>query len=219
MDGFAFLPRDHGWLFGMTYLAETAMLIGDARRAAEIEQRLAPYGDRMGFARERSAPDRSTVFAGSSPRSRDGTTRRSSFSRTLSAMRSGWGRGLWAVRSNVDRARVLVQRHRPGDRALARELVEAHWRRVGPLAFGDRAGGSGGRGVAGHGGVGRVRTSRSSDAPHGHVPARRRRVVDRRRADRPASAQQRPLYLSRLIAKPGREIHALDLCRTGSRGG
>ena len=67
VDGFAFLPRDHGWLFGMTYLAETALLLGDARRAAEIEQLLAPYADRMGFASGRSAPDRSTAFEGCSP--------------------------------------------------------------------------------------------------------------------------------------------------------
>ena len=50
VGGFAFLPRDHGWLFGMSYLAETAILVGDAQRAAEIERLLAPYADRMGFA-------------------------------------------------------------------------------------------------------------------------------------------------------------------------
>ena len=32
-----------------TYLAETAMLIGDPERAAEIEGLLAPYTDRIGF--------------------------------------------------------------------------------------------------------------------------------------------------------------------------
>ena len=50
VGGFAFLPRDHGWLFGMSYLAETAILLGDAQRAGEIERLLAPYADRMGFA-------------------------------------------------------------------------------------------------------------------------------------------------------------------------
>ena len=109
----------------MTYLAETALLIGDARRAADIEQRLAPYSDRMGFASGEvsSGPvDRVrgllAAFAG-----RYGEAIELLEDAERDAERVG--ARLWAVRSSVDRARVLVERDEPGDRALARDLIEA----------------------------------------------------------------------------------------------
>ena len=65
---FAFLPRDHGWLFGMTYLAETAILIGDAQRAAEIDELLRPVrqpnGVRLGRGQLRTRRPRSGAARG-----------------------------------------------------------------------------------------------------------------------------------------------------------
>ena len=124
VGGFAFLPRDHGWLFGMSYLAETAILIGDAQRAGEIERLLAPYADRMGFASGEvsSGPvDRIrgllAAFAG---RHDEAVVLLENAERDAGQK----GARLWVVRSSVDRARVLVARDGPGDRAVARDLVE-----------------------------------------------------------------------------------------------
>jgi hypothetical protein len=42
-DGCSMLPFDQEWLFGMSFLAETAGLVGDADAAAALYERLAPY--------------------------------------------------------------------------------------------------------------------------------------------------------------------------------
>ena len=219
VDGFAFLPRDHGWLFGMTYLAETALLLGDARRAAEIEQLLSPYADRMGFASGEisSGPvDRVrgllAAFAGRHDEAivllehagRDATRK---------------GARLWAVRSSVDRARVLVERDKPGDRGVARSLVNEALdacRELGLPAI-ERAA----RDVAASLGTGESVASAPPGGPTGRTATFRRdgdvwsigsdRIVRLRHS-------KGLFYLSRLIAEPGREFHALDLVGQGAAG-
>ena len=187
--GFTFLPRDHGWLFGMTYLAETAILVGDAQRAAEIERLLAPYADRMGFCS-------GEVSSGPVDRVRGllaALAGRHDEAVVLleNAERDAWAKGarLWAVRSSVDRARVLVERDKSGDRGVARRLVdEALWSRAG---FGNRARGWTPWRVAGHGGVRRVRASRRPDQVRTATFRRDGDVVDRKRSDCPASSTAR----------------------------
>jgi hypothetical protein len=213
VDGFAFLPRDHGWLFGMTYLAETALLLGDARRAAEIERLLAPYADRMGFASGEisSGPvdrvrGRLAAFAG-----RHGEALVLLENAEGDAARKG--ARLWAVRSSVDRARVLVERDGPGDRAVAGDLIEAALvacRSLGLPAIEREA-----RAVEASLGVAEpsIVTPRR-DALAGRTATLRRdgdvwsiggdRIVQLRHSKGLS-------YLARLIAEPGREFHALDL--------
>jgi hypothetical protein len=216
MDGFAFLPRDHGWLFGMTYLAETALLIGDARRAAEIERLLAPYAGRMGFGSGEvsSGPvDRVrgllAAFAGRPDeallllKNAEGEAARK-------------GARLWAVRSSVERALVLVQRDGSGDRALAQELVAAALetcRALGLPAIEREA-----RGVAGSLGEDQPPAAAREPAPVRSATFRRdgdvwsiggERVVQLRHSKGLA-------YLARLISQPGREFHALDLAGEGA---
>ena len=154
VGGFAFLPRDHGWLFGMSYLAETAILLGDAQRAGEIERLLAPYADRMGFASGEvsSGPvDRIrgllAAFAG---RHDEAVVLLENAERDAGQK----GARLWVVRSSVDRARVLVARDGPGDRA-----------------------GGTGPGRIGAGGVSRARPSRNR--ARGQGPSRRRSIRTR----------------------------------------
>ena len=192
VGGFAFLPRDHGWLFGMSYLAETAILLGDAQRAGEIERLLAPYADRMGFASGEvsSGPvDRIrgllAAFAG---RHDEAVVLLENAERDAGQK----GARLWVVRSSVDRARVLVERDGPGDREVARDLVDsalAACRALGLPAIEREA-----RAVAAM-----LDLDPRAAAPvvggfagraDGDIPSGRRCVVDRNGSDRPASAQQ-----------------------------
>ena len=219
--GFAFLPRDHGWLLGMTCLGETAMLIGDAGRAAEVERYLAPYGHRIGFVSGEvsSGPvdrtrGRLAAFAG---RHEEAIELLEDAERDATEM----GARLWAVRSSVDRARVLVGRDRPGDRALARELIDAALaasRALGMTAIEREA-----REVeASLGGPDR-RPATSASAPAAVRTATFRRDGDVWSIGGERIVQLRHskglAYLARLISEPGREFHALDLAGQGNGGG
>ena len=220
VGGFAFLPRDHGWLFGMTYLAETALLLGDARHAEEVERLLAPYADRMGFASGEvsSGPvDRVrgllAAFAGR-------------YSEAIELLEDAErdaervGARLWAVRSTVDRAQVLVERDEPGDRALARDLIEAALptcRALGLAAIERQA-----RAVEDS-----LDSDRRPVVSVSSPSLGARRATFRRDGEVWSIGSERIvrlrhskglLYLSRLIAEPGREFHVLDLVRRGAVG-
>jgi hypothetical protein len=200
----------------MTYLAETAVLLGDARRAAMIERLLTPYRDRMGFGS-------GEVSSGPVERVRgllalmDGR-HDEALELIENAERDATRKGarLWTVRSNVDRARVLLARDRPGDGAAARQLVDealAACRALGLTAIEREA-----RAVA----------AVLDGAPQRAEPAAagERRATFRRNGDVWSIGGERIIqlrhskglmYLSRLIAEPGREFHALDLAGPGGR--
>jgi hypothetical protein len=195
------------------------LLLGDARRTAEIEQLLAPYADRMGFASGEisSGPvDRVrgllAAFAG---RHDEALVLLENAGRD--AVRKG--ARLWAVRSSVERARVLVERDKPGDRGVAQSLVDAALvacRELGLPAI-ERAA----RDVAASLNTGE---SVASAPPEGPT---RRTATFRRDGDVWSIGGERIvrlrhskglLYLSRLLAEPGREFHALDLVGQGTVG-
>ena len=220
VGGFAFLPRDHGWLFGMSYLAETAILLGDAQRAGEIERLLAPYADRMGFASGEvsSGPvDRIrgllAAFAG---RYDEAVVLLQNAERDAGQK----GARLWVVRSRVDRARVLVARDGPGDRAVARDLVESALvacRALGLPAIEREA-----RAVAAA-----LDLDQHGAKPASAASPAARTATIRRDGDVWSIGTDRIVrlrdsrglqYLSRLIAEPGREFHALDLVGQGVVG-
>ena len=220
VGGFAFLPRDHGWLFGMSYLAETAILLGDAQRAGEIERLLAPYADRMGFASGEvsSGPvDRIRGLLAAMATRYDEALELFERAERDAARK---GARLWAVRSSVDRARVLVARDGPGDRALARELVDAALARCRALGL-----------PAIEREAREVESVLDQDprvvqAAPKPSPGRRTATFQRDGevwsigTDRIVRLRHSKglLYLSRLIAEPGREFHALDLVGQGSVG-
>ncbi|HSK52599.1 MAG TPA: AAA family ATPase, partial [Clostridia bacterium] len=213
--GFAFLPRDHGWLFGMTYLAETALLIGDTTRAAEIERLLAPFSERIGFGSGEvsSGPVDRVRGLLASMAGRHGEAVELLEDAERDAVRKG--ARLWAVRSSVDRARVLVRRDGPGDRALARELVDAALatcRALGLPAIEREA-----RAVEASLGPDRQ--------PGATAPASFRSATFRRNGDVWSIGGERIVqlrhskglaYLAKLLSEPGREFHALDLAGDGA---
>ncbi len=122
-DDFAFLPRDLGWPFGMVFLGETALLLGDRPRAADTASALLPYGELFATA--------SGVFpAGPVGRmlgllAADAGQLDEALERLDRATRAcaRTGSRLWETRSIVERANILVRRGRPGDRDLARQLL------------------------------------------------------------------------------------------------
>jgi len=216
VDDFAFLPRDHGWLFGMTYLAETAVLLGDAERAATIERMLTPYENRMGFGSGEvsSGPvERVRGLLASMAGRRD-----EALELLENAERDATRKGarLWAVRSNVDRARVLVARDRPGDRAAARQLVDEALRACRALGLSaiEREARAVAAMLDGEPQLGEPATAAAPRATF-----RRNGDVWSIGGDRIVQLRHSKglLYLSRLIAEPGREFHALDLAGQGGR--
>jgi hypothetical protein len=218
IDDFAFLPRDHGWLFGMTYLAETALLIGDVRRAALIERFLAPYSGRFGTGSGEvsSGPvDRVRGLLAAFAERHDEAIELLAHAERDSRRK---GARLWAVRSSVDRARVLVDRDRPGDLVLARSLVDAALatcRSLGLPAIEREA-------LA-------VMASLRPGADRGAPASAPSPVVGsatfRREGDVWSIGRDRMVrlrhskglaYLATLLAEPGREFHALDLANEGA---
>ena len=181
---------------------------------------LTPYADRMGFASGEvsSGPiDRVrgllAAFAG---RHAEAVVLLENAERD--AVRKG--ARLWAVRSSVDRAAVLVARDGPGDRAVARDLIDAALaacRALGLPAIEREA-----RAVAAtlaQDTRAAEPASASAVAPAGRTATFRRdgdvwsigseRIVQLRHS-------KGLLYLSRLLAEPGREFHALDLVGQGT---
>jgi non-specific serine/threonine protein kinase len=122
------------------------------------------------------------------------------------------------VRSNVDLARVLVERDGPGDRARARELVEAALaacRALGLPAIEREAravaaalDGESQPAVAAASGAGAVRSA--TFRRDGDVWSIGGERIVRLRHSKGLT------YLARLIAEPGREFHALDLVGQGT---
>jgi hypothetical protein len=218
-DGFAFLPRDHGWLFGMTYLAETAILLGDTHRAAEIERLLAPYAGRMGLASGEVSSGPVDRARGLLAAYRGANDEAIDLLEAAERVAVEMGARLWAVRSSVERAGVLVVRDGPGDRARARELVEAALptcRALGLTAIERDA-------MAVAASLDLDSRSRAA-AP----PAALRSAIFRRDGDVWSIGGERIVqlrhskgleYLAKLVAEPGREFHALDLAGQGSVGG
>jgi DNA-binding SARP family transcriptional activator/tetratricopeptide (TPR) repeat protein len=123
-EGFAVLPFDQEWLYGMSMLAETAALVGDADRAEVLYGLLVPWG---AF----NAADVSEGFRGSvsrylgvlavtSGRSEDGALHFEEALRLNEAM----GARPWLAYTQHDYARLLLARDAPSDRARALELLE-----------------------------------------------------------------------------------------------
>ena len=122
--GFAALPFDEEWLVSMGLLAQTAVALGDRRRAESVYRRLEPYGDRVAV----SYPE---VTTGSI--ARDLGLLAAAMERWDTAVRhyeqalevnERIGARPWLAHTQSDLASTLDVRAAPGDAQRARDLRE-----------------------------------------------------------------------------------------------
>jgi len=122
-DGFAALPFDQEWLYGMSLLAETAAFVDDTDSAAVLYGLLVPW---EAF----NAVDLSEGFRGAVSRylgilaatmGRCDDAQRH-FEDAL-AMNERMGARPWLAYTQNDYARMLIARNRPGDHESAHELL------------------------------------------------------------------------------------------------
>jgi eukaryotic-like serine/threonine-protein kinase len=120
---FAAVPFDQEWLFGMSFLAETTALIGDADSASVLYELLLPYhalnaadwpeGIRGAVSRYLG------LLAATMSRWDDGADH---YEHALE-LNSTMGMKLWVSHTQLDYARLLSERCASGDRARAESLL------------------------------------------------------------------------------------------------
>jgi tetratricopeptide (TPR) repeat protein len=205
-EDFATLPRNDDWLFSLCLLADVAREVGDAQSATSIYELLLPYADR-------NAVNPPAACVGSVHRSLAVTAalmeRWSEAERHFSAAlraNSEMGARPWVAHTSLNWAEALLRRDGPGDRERAGELAAQ------AAAIGR--------------GLGMVRTLAraelfADDGIGDAVATSIRPSLFRREGEYWAIAYEGDAfrlkdskglrYLGRLLAEPGRELHALDL--------
>jgi eukaryotic-like serine/threonine-protein kinase len=124
-DGFAALPFDQEWLYGMSLLTETCAFLSDRDRAAVLYGLLLPYA---AF----NAVDVGEGFMGSASRylgllasTRARWVDAARHFEDALAMNESMGARPWLAHTQQDYARMLLARDGPGDREHGRELADA----------------------------------------------------------------------------------------------
>lgn len=218
-NGYAEIPFDWGWVFAMTFLGETAVILGRVDRGREIEALLRPYAGTIGSASgEGSSGPVSRMLgllAALDGRLDEGLDRLQDAARESARM----GATLWETRIAVERAAMLVERRRPGDVELAKELLDGAKRtsrELGLIAI-DHDADAVETALLG------ATTIRDPDASPPPGPDTAPAVAEfRREGETWAIRFGRTFrlrdskglrYLKVLLAEPGREFHALDLVR------
>jgi tetratricopeptide (TPR) repeat protein len=215
-DGFAWLPFDNEWLFGMSFLPEVASFLGDAGRAQALHHLLAPYAHLNAF----SPPE---LCRGSVARpaglAAAGAGRWDEAERLLEeavAAHDRMGARPWAAQSRQDLAEMLAARDGPGDRDRAADLLRAavaEARALGMSVLVRRA----------ETALGDLRADEQAPVPGSAASP----CVFRREGEYWSIAYQgRGIrlrdtkglrYIHRLLTEPGRELHVAELTG-GNRG-
>ena len=124
-DGFATLPFDQEWLYGMSLLAETSALLDDTATASVLYASLVPWA-------ALNAAEHPEGFRGSAARYLGllATTTKRLENAELHfedavAMNANMGARPWLAHTQFDYARMLLARDEPRDRAKAEELRDA----------------------------------------------------------------------------------------------
>lgn len=136
-DRFAALPCDQEWLYGLSLLAETAALLGDAGSAAVLYDLLGPWADRnvVDVAEGmRGSVSRYLGLLAATLKRWDEAQRH--FEHAL-AGNEKMGARAWVARTQEDYAATLLARGESGDRDRALELAAAAregWRSMGVSA-------------------------------------------------------------------------------------
>ncbi len=219
-DGFATLPRNDDWIFGVSLLAEVSHWLDEAVYADLSYEALVPFSERLAFtppgACAGSVARPLGILAGRTDRWSDAEHH---FEQALNR-HAAMGARPWVARTACDWAEMLINRGRPCDRERAKTLLEralssAH--SLGMTALEART-----KTLA----KGATRR-RVADPPKTAVQIASATVF-RRDGEYWSIAYERDVfrlrdskglrYLARLLGEPGRELHALDLV-AGERPG
>jgi hypothetical protein len=123
-DGFDALPRDANWLIAVTLLAEVCGALGDAERAGELHELLAPYAGRnvlVGRAAScNGSASRLLGILASALGRWDEAERRFADARKMHVR---MGARPWLARTELAWAEMLLSRGAPGDHRVARERL------------------------------------------------------------------------------------------------
>jgi tetratricopeptide (TPR) repeat protein len=218
-DGFAALPRNDDWIFEMCLLAEVSRWVDDAMHADLVYEALIPFTGRNAV----TPPGACTgsvarplgIVAGCTGRWSDAERH---FEQALERHATMRARP-WVARTAYDWAEMLVHRGRPRDRERAEELLERALetaRELGMSALEAQV-----TSLAKDAATGPVRVTPKTPAPSANPAAFRREgeywsIAYEGGAFRLKDSKGLR-YLARVLALPGREIHALDLV-AGERG-
>jgi DNA-binding SARP family transcriptional activator len=124
-DGFAALPFDQEWLFGVSLLAETAVVLQDDAAAAVLDELLAPWDQfNVSDAGEGIRGAVSRYLGLLAAMSRDWERAERQFEHAI-AMNTRMGLRPWLAHTQRDLARMLLARAAPGDNGRASELLGA----------------------------------------------------------------------------------------------
>jgi tetratricopeptide (TPR) repeat protein len=211
-DDFAAIYPDSEWLYGMSLASEACARLGAASAAATLYERLAPYAGShaVGLAEgSQGAVDRYLgLLASTLGRLDDAISHLSNGQRVNEAM----GARPWVAHCQHDLADVLRQRDAPGDRSRAAahdRAAMATATQLGMTALADRIGGEAVAADATSASAGPIATfRREGEYWSVEFQGDAFRIRD--------SKGMR--HLARLLASPGREIHALELARIESGG-
>ena len=122
-NGFATVPFDEAWLVSLSFLAETARVLGDAERASVLYDRLLPYGDRVAVSHAEISTGSVSrylgILAATTARWNDAEDH---FEAALE-MNRRIGARPWLAHTQHDYARMLMARDKPGDGDRELELV------------------------------------------------------------------------------------------------
>jgi class 3 adenylate cyclase/tetratricopeptide (TPR) repeat protein len=200
------LPVNNEWLFSLGFLVDVANVLRDAERAETLYQLLAPYADRNA-----STPDYIATGSVSRPLAVAASVverwseAENHFGAALRA-NSEMGAHPWVARTNLDWAEALLKRDAPADCERAADFAGEAGRiarNLGMLVLAARA------------------EAIVKDGVPPAAPMRLRPSLFRREGEYWAIAYEGDAfrlkdskglrYLARLLAEPGREVHALDL--------
>ena len=210
-DGFVALYPDSEWLFGMSFASEACVLLRDASRAETLYERLEPYAGRHAVAiaeGSRGAIDRYLgLLAATLGRLDDAANHLTN----AIELNQGMGAGPWTAHCQHDLAVVLRGRDAAGDRGRADELdkeARATALHLG-MALADQIGNS----EAG-------RPSPAGSRPRGGTFRREGEYwsIEFDGESFRVRDSKGMRHIARLLASPGREVHALDLARPEARG-
>lgn len=210
-DGFAALPRDNEWIFGLTLLAPVAVRLGDLDGASTIYGWLHPYAGRHAVGHPEGTTGSVSLTLGILATAMSRLDDAERHLRFALEHNERMGAVLWAAYSQLEFARMLLVRDLPRDRERANELLsrvletaQAHafvrlHREIETLVPTAATVGASGVSRASHPADGIFR--REGEYWSVAFDGRAFRLRDSKGVR----------YLSHLLSAPGREIHALEL--------